>query len=244
MYMPKFQVVRSRWRPLSLSGNEAIAAALAMRRRSSHRAALATATAIAASLGGVSDGHAVDSSVTSIAEKQCQKANVLKVNGSDYAVSRICPGRDGYKVFIDEEDLRETLTIGKTIRQAAKEPAAQDRFGAFNGYDDTIEWRSDKADRPFALIVGCSFADNENLDPSGRPKSMRLLVVMRLPPGPVCKVAYIERAANSNANELARQAADQVARGFKCGADPVQIVGQHRPGIEAMLRLNGHKMAP
>ncbi len=63
---------------------------------------------------------------------------------------------------------------------------------------------------------------------------MRLLVVMRLPPGPVCKVAYIDRAANNSANELARKAADEIALNFKCGADTVQILGERGRAIEAL----------
>jgi hypothetical protein len=63
---------------------------------------------------------------------------------------------------------------------------------------------------------------------------LKLLVVMRLPPGAVCKVAYVDRAANSDANALARKAADEIAPNFKCGADKVQIVGARGRAIEAM----------
>jgi hypothetical protein len=179
--------------------------------------------------------ESLESRYTSIAEAKCQKAHVLRIEDTDYAVSRICPGRGGYKVFIDEEDLRETLTVGKTLRQAAREPAARDRYGAFNGYEDTIEWRGGKDGKPFAIIVGWSFADNENTDATGRPQSDRLLVVLRLPPGPVCKVAYVDRAANGDANELARKAADASARSFKCGTDEPLIVGRRGRAIDAML---------
>ncbi len=49
-----------------------------------------------------------------------------------------------------------------------------------------------------------------------------MLAVTRLPPGEVCHVAYVDVAANPNANELARQAADDLARDFKCGTDQVK----------------------
>ena len=71
-------------------------------------------------------GRAFESKYTSISEKHCRKFNVEKINGSEYAASRVCPGRGGYKVFIDEVDLRETLTVGRTMRQARKEPAARE----------------------------------------------------------------------------------------------------------------------
>jgi len=60
------------------------------------------------------------------------------------------------------------------------------------------------------VIVGWSFADRERL-PLGWPKSVRFLVVMRLPAGPVCKVAIFDRAVNPDANALARRAADELA---------------------------------
>jgi hypothetical protein len=175
-----------------------------------------------------------ESSYTSIAEKQCRKFDVLKIGDNEYAASRVCAGRGGYKVSINESDLRATLTVGKTSRQAGREPAALDRYGAFNDYEDTVEWRSGRNGKPFAIIVGWSFADNENADAAGRPKSARLLVVMRLPPGPVCKVAYVDRAANDDANVLARKAADDIARNFKCDTDKPQVIGKRGRAIEAM----------
>jgi hypothetical protein len=196
------------------------------------RTAAAGTAAVAVLLAGTAAGRTFESSYTSIAEKDCRKFGVLKIDDSEHAASRVCPGRGGYKVFISEEDLRETLTVGRTLKQAAKEPAAHDHFGAFNGYDDTIEWRSDKDGKPYALITGWSFASNDDLETTGRPKSVRMLVVMRLPPGPVCKVAEIERAANSDANELARKAADEIARSFKCATDTVQVIGKHGPEVQ------------
>jgi hypothetical protein len=197
--------------------------------------AVAIWLAVLAGRATPAEAAASESSFTSIAEKGCRKFDALKIDGSEYAISRVCPGRGGYKVYIDEEDLRETLTVGMTMRQAGKEPAASDRFGAFNGYDDRIEWRSGSDGKPYAVIAGWSFADNGNSDTTGRPESIRMLVVMRLPPGPVCKIAYVDRAANSDADELARKAADDIARNFKCGTDAIQFVGKRGAGAEAIV---------
>jgi hypothetical protein len=188
---------------------------------------------MSATLVAAARAETFDSRYTSIAAKHCKKHVDFKIDDTEYAVSRVCAGAAGYKVYVDEEDLRETLTIGKTAKQAMSEPAADDHFGAFNGFEDTIEWRSGKDRKPFAAIVGWYFADNEHLETSGRPKSARLLVVLRLPPGPVCSVAYIDRAANTNANTLARKAADEIARGFKCSEDTVHILGKRGDAINA-----------
>jgi hypothetical protein len=45
-----------------------------------------------------------------------------------------------------------------------------------------------------------------------------VLIVTRLPPGPVCQVAQIDVKPGEDANSEARRAADETARGFKCEA--------------------------
>jgi len=63
-----------------------------------------------------------------------------------------------------------------------------------------------------------------------------MLAVTRLPPGPVCHVAYIDAAANPNANDLAREAADELARDFKCGKDEVKVIGERGRAVELVRR--------
>ncbi len=63
-----------------------------------------------------------------------------------------------------------------------------------------------------------------------------MLVVTRLPPGSVCHVAYVDVKANPDANELARKAADEVARGFKCGEDEVKVIGDRGWAVELAVR--------
>jgi hypothetical protein len=54
-----------------------------------------------------------------------------------------------------------------------------------------------------------------------------VLVVTRLGPGGVCHVGYVDARANAaNANELARQIADEHARTFKCATDKPVILGK------------------
>ena len=79
-------------------------------------------------------------------------------------------------------------------------------------------------------------ADNADPDKNGRPTAKPMLAVTRLPPGPVCHVAYIDGQANRNPNELARAAADEFARDFKCGKDEVKVIGERGRVMELAKR--------
>src|SRR5262245_2221165 len=176
------------------------------------------------------------SQYTSADLKKCRKLDSTKVGGSEYGATWACPGAAGYTVVVSEGDLRMTVSVGRTVKAASDEPAASQGFGPFNSTHDTIEWRSRKGAKPFAIIQRWIIADSEKADRSGRPGRSPLLVVTRLPPGPVCHIAYVDVAANPDANVLARQAADEGAAGFDCGKDEVRIIGQRGRAIE----LAGH----
>jgi hypothetical protein len=42
--------------------------------------------------------------------------------------------------------------------------------------------------------------------------------------------------ANPDANELARKAADEIARGFRCGKDEVKVVGTSGRAVQLAAR--------
>ena len=138
-------------------------------------------------------------------------------------------------VLISEDDLRETVSVGRNRAAAAKEPAAGTWFGPFNSTTSTIEWRSLDG-RPFAIIQRWHIADNDEQDKEGRPVTKAMLVVTRLPPGAVCHVAYIDVKANPNANQLARKAADELGRDFHCGKDDVKVIGERGRATELVKR--------
>src|SRR6202011_4956194 len=122
------------------------------------------------------------SSYTSTAPKDCRVRSAG--NGVDDSTIRVCPGKAGLVVVVSEDDLRETVSVGRNRAAADKEPAAQARFGPFNSTTTTIEWRSANG-KPFAIIQRWHIADNSDEDKHGRPIAKPLLVVTRLPPGPV-----------------------------------------------------------
>jgi hypothetical protein len=173
------------------------------------------------------------SSYTSTAPKDCRVNSAG--NGVDDSTIRVCPGKAGLVVLVSEDDLRETVSVGRIRAAAASEPAAQVWFGPFNSTTTTVEWRALDG-KAFAIIQRWHIADNSDQDKDGRPIAKPMLIVTRLPPGAVCHVAYIDVKANPNANELARKAADENARDFKCGKDAVKVMGENGRAVELARR--------
>lgn len=171
-------------------------------------------------LSGRADAQTFSSLYTSTAAKDCR----VKDTPPDGSIS-ICPGKAGLIIVLTEADARQTVSVGRNPKAAENEPAASQSFRPFNSTTDTVEWRIANG-KPFAVIQRWHISDNEELDKRGRPVGRNLLVVTRLPPGPVCHVAYIDARANPNPNELARKAADEIARNFRCGKDEVEIMGE------------------
>ena len=152
----------------------------------------------------------------------CRKTKRVIIDGDEYASTRVCPGKAGYAVIVDDDDLRTTVTIGKNGK--ANAVIAGGSEGRFSSVHDTVEWRSVKgAAEPFAVIIRWSFRDPN--DESKEGKDLPLLIVARLSPGPICQIALVDTTAEQDANALARQIADERARGFKCNTDTAQLVG-------------------
>lgn len=173
--------------------------------------------------------QSMGSAYTSTAPKDCRQ--IGKPCELDGSTTRVCKGKDGLVILIAEDDLREIVSVGRNRKAAAEEPAAKVWFGPFNSSETTVEWRAAAA-KPFAIIQRWHIADGTDPDKQGRPNTKAMLVVTRLPPGPVCHVAYIDAIANPNSNELARKAADDFARSFRCGKDEVKIIGGHGRAVE------------
>jgi hypothetical protein len=175
---------------------------------------------------GRADAQSLSSVYTSTAENDCR----VKDAPPDGSTS-ICPGKGGLIVVLTEADARQTVSVGRDPKAADNEPAASQSFRPFNSTTNMVEWRMAHG-KPFAIIQRWHISDNEEEDKNGRPIGRNLLVVTRLPPGPVCHVAYIDVRANPNPNELARKAADESARGFRCGKDEVKVVGERGRATE------------
>jgi hypothetical protein len=191
--------------------------------------ALAIVTAAPASAQSQNVGSS-SSSYTSAAKKDCRITNTGEVSSAS-----VCPGKAGLIVLVTEEDLRQAVSVGRDRKAAENEPAAHQGFAPFNSANATVEWRAVDG-KPFAIIQRWLLADRDAPDKGGGPTDKGLLVVTRLPPGAACHVAYVDVAANPNPNELARKAADEIARDFKCGRDEVHFVGARGRAAELAKR--------
>ncbi|CAN5352925.1 hypothetical protein BH11PSE4_BH11PSE4_21190 [soil metagenome] len=172
---------------------------------------------------------------SSTADKDCRKTAGFKIEGDDYASEHVCAGPKGIVVLKQEDDLRETVSVGRSAKAAALEPAAGQGFGPFNSTGETVEWRLGAKGKPFAMIQRWLIADNDDPGKDGRPQTKQMLVVTRLPPGAACHVAYIDVKANPDANELARKAADESASKFDCRKNKVAVVGSRGRAIELAM---------
>ena len=196
-------------------------------------AAAAALFAVAFGLISPANAQTFSSSYTSTAPKDCRP--VGKPSKLDGSTTQVCPGKSGLVVLISEDDLRETVSVGPNRMAAAKEPAAEAWFGPFNSTAHTVEWRAVDG-KPFAIIQRWLIADNDAPDKTGSPTTKPMLTVTRLPPGPVCHIAYVDGQANPNPNELARKAADEFARDFKCGKEEVKVIGERGRAVEMAKR--------
>jgi len=194
---------------------------------------IGSAIAVLSGLISPANAQTFSSSYTSTAPKDCR--TIGKPSDLDGSTTQVCPGKSGLVVLISEGDLRETVSVGRNREAAAKEPAAEAWFAPFNSTAHTVEWRA-VDDKPFAIIQRWLIADINAPDKTGSPTTKPMLAVTRLPPGPVCHVAYIDGQANRNPNELARQAADEFARDFKCGKDEVKVVGEKGAAVSLAKR--------
>ena len=141
------------------------------------------------------------------------------IHSDDFGSRWACPGYKGMPVMIAEGDLRFFVSYGFG---APEEKAAGQTLPPFNTLGPRIEWRLSNAEgawKPFATIL------RYHVEREAGEDEGEVLVVTRLAPGATCHVAYVDARANADANILAREAADELARDFDCADEP-EIVGE------------------
>lgn len=142
--------------------------------------------------------------------------------------ARLCPGLDGWPVWVSVVDLRTFVSVG---RGAERHSAARQSLGAYNSIfagrtpRATLEWRYDLRDGkkvPYATIL--------RYRTRTEVAKGEVVVVSRVAPGESCHVAHIDAVANPDAIAFARRIADSTARTFDCKSQPI-IAGKvgHSP---------------
>jgi hypothetical protein len=159
-----------------------------------------------------------DSAYTKLRLETCRQIETASDEGT-FGGAWECPGYQGQAVYVAEGDLRMFVSFGPF---AADEPAASQTLPNFNTVNETLEWRL-HGGTPVATILRWF----PSLDEGARTGSV-LIVTQLQPGGGTCQIARVDAQANSNANVMAREAADTLAGGFDC-SQPPRILGN--PGI-------------
>jgi hypothetical protein len=185
-------------------------------------AALALALALAASVTVAPARAAPDSAYSTIAwDTGC---TVIDQPAPDepggWAVLR-CQGLAGVPVVVSDSDGRMSVWYG----QGGEGHRGWASFTGFNEVNDTIEWRGivGSGQGPYAAIHRWFVDDGRQ---GGGKRQVLVVSTVAMAPGEVsCPAGYVDANANGNANVLARQVADQVARGFRCGRQQAMYHG-------------------
>ena len=166
------------------------------------------------------------SQYSSTAVKKCKVVDRAPKDEGSWTTWQ-CAGVRGYVVRIAEDDLRHNVSIGRTFKEAQDSAVAKHQFPGFNAIGDTLEWRMFKG-RPFATIQRWTLFDAAG---AGKPVPYGLMVVTRL--NPTCHAAYVDVRANAgtNANAIARNAADTHGSIFDCNNHPI-VIGKRGRAIE------------
>jgi len=144
--------------------------------------------------------------------------------GEDWS-DLVCSGYKGYPVFLYYSDARETVFYGFPPQDGRP---AWESFTSFNTAGPRIEWRIEKIDGreiPFATIHRW-FVTTDPEDSNGHTEVLVVNKVGQIGEWKGCVVGYVSASGNADANDKARQIADERARDFNCGTDePVAISG-------------------
>lgn len=144
-------------------------------------------------------------------ERDCKVIEESEAGG----IAAICSGYEGYQIHFADGDLRQSVFYGYVGQWHAA--GAFESFDAFNHAAPTVEWRLEGG-RPYATIRRWFVSMGEDAKGKSNPE-MQVLVISRVAQkddGEACVVGYVEATANPDANELARQVADDQALQFAC----------------------------
>jgi hypothetical protein len=159
-------------------------------------------------------GQEFDSAYTKIDLDDCTPFETYEL-GQSWA----CSGYEDFPLYVAEDDLRMFVSYGP---RSPDEVAARQTLPAFNTINETLEWRLVREGGrlvPFATILRFFTQVGDGSEPDGQ-----ILVVTKLEEGNTCHVAYVDARLTKNANVVARQFADELARDFDCASEDPAVV--------------------
>ena len=155
-------------------------------------------------------------------DKDCTWHSTYELGASAY-----CQGHKGYPVHFSEGDLRQMVRYG----YPASILGQWESFAQFNRINDTIEWRV-KDNIPYAAILRRFIENTDNNGNTSKAREGQVLVVSKVASHEQpysCVIGYVDAKANRNANQLARDIADELAFSFKCLEDEAKFRGNVGP---------------
>ena len=143
-----------------------------------------------------------DSVYTDLAPARCKTVSVTKENAG--SVQR-CPGVAGYTLLVEDDDLRQSVTVVAPGGKKYPLHYWQVVTSAFSSVGDKAEWRVEKRKggraQPYALIVRVNASEN----PEKPDEKTSYLAVAKITKAGACVTDKVKT------NEEARQAADAAA---------------------------------
>jgi hypothetical protein len=147
-----------------------------------------------------------------------------------------CAGYKDLSVYFKEGDLRQSQAYGPIGKPYLDE--AFETFGPFNHTGAKIEWRLGADGTPIAAIARWFVADPEQTDGVDTRYGQILVVstIATTKNPKSCIVGYVDALENNDANTLAREIADEKARGFICGTSQPEWRGKQGKFSEQPMR--------
>lgn len=148
---------------------------------------------------------AVDSIYTDLSSKRCK---TIEVNNETAGSVQKCAGVGGYSLLVEDNDLRQSVTVVTPDGKRHELNYWQVITSAFSTVGDKAEWRvqgKGRKARPIALIVRVYASEN----PEAPNEKTSYLAVAKITAGKICVTEKVK--GGPTANDEARRAADASA---------------------------------
>jgi hypothetical protein len=190
-----------------------------------------TVLAAACVLGAPARAQAPESVYTELLKGRCKFISIEKETNEEQV--KRCPGHGGAQVLT-----RASHTTVYLSFRWSKSRMAEDVVSGWS-LGDKVEWRGARTRNgfaPYATIVRVIVKDPDTLVGGGH-----VLAVVRIGKRDACLAAAVDISANKEANALAREAADAIARTFACGKDRPRVHGAATRWTEAVIGVDGSR---